>query len=797
MKKKPPVKQVPLKAKAKGDLNISYLLILLGYILLPVVTPNFYTLDTAGPKFLSLSILNLIGFIVLVFDKNRSLRNEVRYGFFTNAVGIAFSVLLLFNLLSFFNAINITESIVNFSKVSTVFASTYILYMIFRSNRKYLNILAVTVSLILLADSITVFYNILKYISREISSIYEIKSVYSNKNILSSALFVKIPAAIYLIFFTKGWLRILGYATSVCATIATFMMSTRTFYIGLAVLLMAILGYVLLRMIAERNRRYLLMLGSWIGIFIIAIAAYTLAQKYLFPRNADTTWNTSISQRLSSIGVNDTSSNMRLRSWNRSIKLIKEDPLLGVGTGNWKIRVLKYENPTIGDYIYMYKNHNDFLEITAETGIIGGIAFLFIFIFIVLYFARSSLKPDAEASNLKLLFLPAFGILAYSVDAFFNFPADRPEMQALFAIYVGLAIAAINQGGKKEGNKEAGTPLTKSINKFFNFPVISFILFGFLVSFSWVLFLNAKSLRFQRYVKEDLARNELTKSANEIIAGFPVIPNITADGEPIAVSKARYLLNEKRYKEALSMLLPDHASPWDSRREYFLTMAYENLNQKDSAYYFIRQAYKLKPKNVKAARVVSSMLWEAGKRKEAKQVMDSLLRLVKNDPEPWKQAITYELEDHDAVKAKALLDSAAKYNPADTAIQSQRNRVDYIQKRAPLEGVYSKAIQAFSQSRYKEALPLLNEFISKQPDLAEAYKMRAYCNYYANKYEQSIRDIDRYHSMAEVNYYLVSLKGINLSATGRLTEACQEFKNAADHENPDGIANYQKYCLKQ
>jgi len=55
-------------------------------------------------------------------------------------------------------------------------------------------------------------------------------------------------------------------------------------------------------------------------------------------------------------------------------------------------------------------------------------------------FIRALLK-NSSPERLALLFLPAFGLLCYGVDAFFNFPQDRPEMQALFALYVGLAVA--------------------------------------------------------------------------------------------------------------------------------------------------------------------------------------------------------------------------------------------------------------------------------------------------------------------------------------------------------------------
>lgn len=793
MKNKKPVKNLPISNKPKSDLKLSYSLLLLGYVLLPVITPNFYTIDTAGPKFLSLCLLNLIGFITLFKDSFYKQKPELWFSFFKNPIGIAYSLLLCITLLSFFNAINLTESLINFTKAATVFASTYVLYIIFKSNRKYLNFLAVAVTLILLVDCVTVFYNILKYIAGDIQSIYDIKSVYSNKNILSSALFVKIPAAMFLIFFTKGWTKILGYITVACAALATLLMSTRTFYLGLAVLLLAIIGYTLLRFLAERKAGSLLMIGRWVGLFILAAVLYTVAQKFLYPKKVDYTYNVGIISRISSIKTSETSANMRLGSWNRTIKLIKEYPLLGVGTGNWKVQVLKYENLVKSDYIYMYKNHNDFLEITAETGIFGGLAFVSIFLLILGGFARSCLQADAEESKIKYLFLPAFGILAYAVDAFFNFPADRPEIQALFAIYVSMAVAFNSPDKKPEAQSHPQSLMNKKLIS----GILAVIVLILLLSITWILFLNAKSLRFMRFVKEDLAKKNLQHSSAMIIAGFPSIPNLTVDGEPVAVNKSRYLLNEKKYREAINMLLPDQSSPWDSRKEYFLTMAYQNLGMPDSAIYYIGIANRLKPMNAKAARVLSSLLWEKGKRNEAVETMEKLLQKVKNNPESYSQAVNYQLQLGNSKKAMTILDTAIKYLPRDTNIINSYRRVDYLIKRAPLEGIYSKAIKAFSSSRYPECLTLLNEFISKQPNLAEAYQMRAYCYYYSNQYQKSLNDVNKFFTFGGKNYFLINLRGINLRALGNLEEACKDFKWAMDNGNPDGKANYLKYCIKQ
>jgi len=191
------------------------------------------------------------------------------------------------------------------------------------------------------------------------------------------------------------------------------------------------------------------------------------------------------------------------------------------------------------------------------------------------------------------------------------------------------------------------------------------------------------------------------------------------------------------------------------------------------------------------------LLYEKGKQKEAILVLDTLLKKVKNNPESWSQAVNYQLQERNTGKALVILDSAVKYLPQDTMIINLRKKIDYMIKRAPQEGIYSNAIKAFSAAKYQECLALLNEFISKQTGLAEAYQMRAYCFYYAKQFDRSLEDINKYFSMGEMNYYLLNLRGIDLRALGRIDEACQDFKTAMDNGNPDGSANYNKYCVKK
>ena len=78
-------------------------------------------------------------------------------------------------------------------------------------------------------------------------------------------------------------------------------------------------------------------------------------------------------------------------------------PILGIGVGNWKIKSIQYAGDSVVGYTVPYHAHNDFLQIFAEIGIIGGLAYLMIYL-IPIYRILIKLK-DRVLDNLNLMYL--------------------------------------------------------------------------------------------------------------------------------------------------------------------------------------------------------------------------------------------------------------------------------------------------------------------------------------------------------------------------------------------------------
>jgi tetratricopeptide (TPR) repeat protein len=280
----------------------------------------------------------------------------------------------------------------------------------------------------------------------------------------------------------------------------------------------------------------------------------------------------------------------------------------------------------------MYKNHNDFLENFAETGIFGGVLFIGIFLLIFSRFIRAFFKAKkGEDESYKWLFLPAFGLFCYSFDALFNFPADRPEIAAFFALFVGAGIAFSPSTMFK---KLEGKNVTRHASR-----VTMILFFTLLLGTIYILHLNFESLKLQRIAKQELLSGVLTTRSEVFVAGFPSIPDIGCEGVPIAVVKGRYLIVEGKYQQALDILKQDHASPYDTRPEFFISVAYAMLGQPDSALAYTNRVYALKPYFSKNISVMASALESKGKLKEALQVLDDHVALNSKDGIPIEGVI--------------------------------------------------------------------------------------------------------------------------------------------------------------
>ena len=120
--------------------------------------------------------------------------------------------------------------------------------------------------------------------------------------------------------------------------------------------------------------------------------------------------------------------------WSRTLDMVADYPITGVGLDNWKLAYPPYDT---GEMIQVgsapERPHNDLLWILSETGIPGLLLYFWLLAAVALSVLRRRDQADPAFSSVLLA-----GILAITVHGLFSFPRERVETSFFFWCAMGL-----------------------------------------------------------------------------------------------------------------------------------------------------------------------------------------------------------------------------------------------------------------------------------------------------------------------------------------------------------------------
>lgn len=123
---------------------------------------------------------------------------------------------------------------------------------------------------------------------------------------------------------------------------------------------------------------------------------------------------------------------VRIQLWKEAVCIIKDHPLLGTGLNTYDRVVQSYKT--------FYKGgayaHNSFLQMAAETGILGLLSFLWV----LFEYFRAGFNDLRQTSNSLILGLMT-GILAFLVQSFVDTNLYALQLVVLFWFILGLTFA--------------------------------------------------------------------------------------------------------------------------------------------------------------------------------------------------------------------------------------------------------------------------------------------------------------------------------------------------------------------
>lgn len=405
------------------------------FTLLPllIIIPNWTVIDIKGMIWFYMSILNTIFlFTIIITNQNKN------FIFLKNKIFISFLFFFLASILTVIVAINKTESLVRITDfyciLSSLFIISYFTYNRLIKPLTLLKIILITLVFDLLGSYFQV-YQIYEFNqSFSTKNAGDVKSFYPNKNITSFIYMTKVLLISLIPFQTKNnLLKIIVGIISFLTLYIIFILSTRAVLILIILLLALLLILSLIKVIVYKNSFLKIVLE--LKYFLLPLFLSFIMFNMIVVENES---NIKVDDRIGSVfNSADESVGNRTRFYLSALSQIKSTPILGIGVGNWRIKGIQWDKEYMYSYVVPYNVHNDFLEVFAETGVIGLIPFVMFFYFIFIKIFKNSillLKEDKNISSFYLLLAFITMILDFNV----NFPLDRPSSLLTYLMLIAF-----------------------------------------------------------------------------------------------------------------------------------------------------------------------------------------------------------------------------------------------------------------------------------------------------------------------------------------------------------------------
>ena len=393
----------------------------------------YYVYDRVTIQFFLLSVINVIVFTSLL--KSNSL-NNINFVFKENSHILSFTFFIVFASLSVFVAINKIESILVLSKFITLLF-TFLLILKLSQNKKinFLKFFLLFSTIGIIMETLRVNYAIYDNVINNgnfLMRSLEYRGFTGNPNISSFSIVIKLPVIVFMTYvITNTYKKLFLHAIISSSILSVLLLLSRAALIAVVLIFLSLLIYTFI----NRTR------ANFINLSLFILAAYISFATYNLTNDKNT--NDLLVDRFSTVTNSqaDQSVNERANFYKIAFTDIKNNPILGVGIGNWKLTSIQRANKFLEGYRIPFRTHNDFLEVTAEVGIIGGLCFIY-FIFFPFLFSFNKIRRGESFNAYHLIFL-IVGV--YILDSMLNFPMHRP----VIINYLFFAFALFHLNDKK------------------------------------------------------------------------------------------------------------------------------------------------------------------------------------------------------------------------------------------------------------------------------------------------------------------------------------------------------------
>jgi putative inorganic carbon (HCO3(-)) transporter len=414
-----------------------------------------------------------------------------------------------------------------------------------------------------------------------------------HRTVFSSGLALLFPFCGYVAFAGELRWKVLAGSALWLGIYGTILGHTRSAWLAVAgSLLLANALVVLLRQrLGTALVRSWFQAMAWLvtGTIVAAVLAVAIPNREGFNRELKNRMRSllQLSEKNNEVGTG----RFRFVLWHRSLEMLRDHPLLGVGPGNWRVVVPQYgaeglnvsflDGSVVRDHA-----HNVYLETGAETGLPG----------LVLYLAMTGAAAGlalavvfgARDNSRRMLGIVSLAVICiYSVDSFFSFPNEIITHMLFLALGLGSAVGLYQNMAPPNAEASGAFRWQRA---FLVLPM-SFLLFSAWFGYSKGQF-EYRDVRARALLP--LHRPE--QILEEVNAGVTPFVTISHYGDPLEYYSACAYLELGRPEQALEALQrARRLNPGDIFTLSKMGEVYGNLHRLDDAIGCYRECLRLAP----------------------------------------------------------------------------------------------------------------------------------------------------------------------------------------------------------
>jgi O-antigen ligase len=772
----------------KTQNNLTLFIVSFVYLIVHFIS-DFGGADVMGAQWLYTSIADVLVLAFIFFQRN--LYSEAIKAVFSQKFSLLYTFYFVWAIISVSYAINPTEAIVCLARLaSTFFIYTNFAILLYKKDIKsYYLPISVLISLVLFYDSISVITSFTKNAKTMLldQNILSLMGKNGNKNVMAASLLIKFPFALLVVLRSKFVGRVLGIFILFFGSFALFILNTRSTFVGLFLILIIFAASTIYFKIKSAWPKIVWPLAYFIiPISIAFFSANLVLENAVKSQEVQGGYGT-VTKRIDDITAN-TKEESRLRLWKAGLDYVSKHPFIGDGYGNWKLASIPYEKEYTNDLFVPYHAHNDFIEAAADLGIIGGLAYLGLFILAFLFTIRLWLKEDAKEFRLFAT-ISFMALTCYFVDAFLNFPTERTSMQTMLTLTAALLFAPVyslkaHVGIKNTSNKNVA---------------LLYILTGFIIIGGSIYINNQvfKSLKVQKFVMGEIDTDP-KMALEEVENAFPAFPNLSTSTLPIKALIARYQFRDKNYDAALKLLREsDRDNPYLHYNDFIRTAVFADKRQLDSVAYYAYLAFYNWPRSKS---YYKNAIFAASKKRDTIEIKKifNLYNRYRTGGEAYSQYLLgmYEVKGKTDKKMLSMLEYATRKFPEDSVIiLNAKNTLLGNAAASKINNNASQGALAFQKGRYTAAAKFYIQASQTEPENYTHFENIGIC-YYSNKnYENCIQYFDKANSFAQntagKSFFFKAMAAI---ALGKKDQACSALNEAKKRAYPEADTFIKSNC---